>query len=99
MNGLQEESRQLGLRLGPLGAGYSAAALAAAATGIAKIRLGRICHNRVVAMMGGFAHATCAWRSSSHRQHGREKAPDKREQQQQSGSQAVHLSRESEPHR
>ncbi len=92
MHILGARRRQARLRIGPLRRGYRAAAVVIAATGAADGELLRVCDRGVVAVMC-FANAASMRRSRRGRQRERNEHSDKREQQQESGGQALHFVR------
>jgi hypothetical protein len=92
---VQKERRQLGLRVRPLSGGDSAAAIVITTAGIANTKLGGIPVGWFVAVMRSFTDAAGMRRGGRYRQRERNKISREREEQQQSGGQALHTSFES----
>ncbi len=94
---VQEEQCQFGLRVGPLSAGNGAAAIVITTAGIANNKPGGIPGGCFVAMMlmRSFTEAAGMRRGGRYRQRERNKVSREREEQQQSGGQALHTSFES----
>jgi hypothetical protein len=95
INSVQEERCQFGLRVGPLSRGDSAAAIVITTAGIANEKLGGIPVGWFVAVMRSFTDAAGMRRRDSYRQRERNNVSREREEQQQSGGQAMHGFRES----
>ena len=90
IDSLQEEGRQFGLRVGPAGAGHSAAAIMIAATGIAD---DKFCFRgqRTVAAMDSLTEAAGMRRSRCGCKSQRAQVAYEGCEQQESGDQAVHV--------
>jgi Mg-chelatase subunit ChlI len=92
---LQENDREFRLRMGPLRGGDSAVAIALAAAGIADcqfsgLRGKRTVAQQTVAAMNSLAEAARTRRWGGHSQNCRGESSHEREQQQQSGGEAMH---------
>jgi len=96
-NVLHPEEIHRALRVGPLSGGDGAAAIVITTAGIANNKLGGIPVGWSVAalLMRSFTDAACVRRGGRHRQRERNNVSREREEQQQSGGQALHTSFES----
>jgi hypothetical protein len=94
---MQEERCQFGLRVGPLSGGDGAAAVVITTASIANKKLGGIPVGWFVAvmLMRSFTDAAGMRRGGRYRQREWNKISREREEQQQSGGQALHASFES----
>ncbi len=88
--GLQEKGCKFWLGVGPLRGGDGAGAIPVTATGILDYGLIRFRTRRLVAVVNALAEAAGMRRRSCNRERYGRNTSQKREQQQQSGSQAVH---------
>ncbi len=91
-DGLQEGFSRSRLRMSPLSNSDGAAKIMVGAARVADDTTLGSCAQRILAVMNSLAQAACMRRRGSSRERQRDKISHQREQQQQSGGQAMHAS-------